>query len=613
MSSERTPAEVTTEWSTPTPDGPPERLCGRCGAVLPTTVSPDGQTVDWCERCEEAKSDAGRARDRQHAEATHALRLAYYDLAVAQLYQKEQPPTPFDLAVVGYAADPTKATLKLVDGVWTVTFDRNQPPLVREIDPDIAARLAYRVVYTDGAETRTTPYGVITAYQLPGDTRADHLAKTYARERPDVGIWVVIEAEHADTVSTLRGWVITWHEPPHESAPGEHFRVSGTGSIATATPREGTWADLFPPPTPPGALAQHPGPWRDGRAPILSAMPFQIVRSAMLATSHTSEWATVDNVAVYRKEDAQHGQHVAIQRRCDGANPDAIFSELAAVAGDGVADTYAAVLARIIEAGAPAEGIWLNVSDVLHDRDLQPIRKRPGGPSTGYRTEDRLTVGEHFDELKRWHITGQLASWQGGKRGKKRPPMNIHSDFLTYTDMVTQTALDGREIPVAVRVVLGEYARHYLANGAGRQTAMLMRQALKYDPHNEQIEKRLAYHLAFYWRMAARERNYEQPMNLRELFRDARIETDGLTQARNTQRTIDRWLRAFDALKRDDVIVGYELLPGPDDTARSNLDRWLNQRIRFTPPTWATSHYFDIGKSNPRLKATPEQTLQQRP
>ncbi|GEM_PF-1148680 len=404
------------------------------------------------------------------------------------------------------------------------------------------------------------------------------------KDAADVTAWTIFQIEqHGSDRYTLR-WCIA--DPK---------------TIIGMPDRHGTWDDLFTPPKL-TTLVRHPGPWQAGRAAVPSAMPFQVVRYAMLEAGHPDQWATVDNVAVYRKEDPDHDQHVEVQRRCDARTPDAMLAELANVAGDTVADVYAAITARYIAEYAPAEGIVANVDDILRDRGLAPVTKRSDHYSHGYRTEDRLAIGKAFEELTRWFLTGRLTSWQA-KRGKKQQPLNISSVLLSITDTVTQTSFDGQEIPLVIRAVLGEYTRHFLTSGAGRQTALLMQQALRYDPHNEQVEKRLAYHLAFHWREASHSRTYDQPMLLSRLLQEARIDTGGPTQRKFPGRAIDRWVHALDTLKRDGVIAHYEFLPGKDDAPRSKPDRWLAQKIAITPPEWVPKQYWSLGVHNPRLRA----------
>jgi Arc/MetJ family transcription regulator len=262
------------------------------------------------------------------------------------------------------------------------------------------------------------------------------------------------------------------------------------------------------------------------------------------------------------------------------------------------------ITARYIADGAPSEGIWVNVDDVLQDRGLEPIRRPGDRYSHGYRSEDRQAVGEHLSELERWAITGRLATWQG-QRGTRRQPILIDSTLLAITDRVYQLTTEGHKVPLAIRCALGEYARHFLANGAGRQTALLMQAALRYDPYHEQTQKRLAYHLAFRWRLAAHSRDYDQPVSLATLFQEAHIPSDRPGQRRHPTRTIAGWLQALADLRRDGIIADYALLPGPDTAPKGKLEQWLAQRIRLTPPAPIPEHYQAIGARNPRLRQIP--------
>jgi len=183
--------------------------------------------------------EEGRARERQHSEARHALHLQYHELALTHLYESRMPPKPFNLAIVGYPLDRHKAGVTLKDGKWTFHFDRSQKYAVREINPDIDTKLPHGIVYVEGKE--------IPIRHLSGSMRANKLVETYAREYPEVDTWVVIEAEHIDTISIVRGWVLHYYAQPIPATPGEGAKVwiSGNGSIATVPERTGTWQELF--------------------------------------------------------------------------------------------------------------------------------------------------------------------------------------------------------------------------------------------------------------------------------------------------------------------------------------------------------------------------------
>jgi hypothetical protein len=224
------------------------------------------------------------------------------------------------------------------------------------------------------------------------------------------------------------------------------------------------------------------------------------------------------------------------------------------------------------------------------------------GRAHGYRTEERIATGKQIAELTRWGISGKLL-WPSAK-SKRRETLVIDSTLLTVTDTVKQIDIDGTAIPRAVRCTLGSYARHFLTNGAGLQIALLMKTALRYDPKSEQAQKRLAYHLAFRFRLAAYDQDYSAPISIASLFAEAHIIMNSDTQRKNVARTIAGWVRALEHLKRDGVIAGYTLSSGNDEAKHSNLARWLNQRISLDPPAYIRDHYAPIGAHNPGLADT---------
>jgi len=529
-----------------------EHPCQRCGRPVVGTLRPDGTPWPFCATCLAAVQRA--ATPAQPATITlPQLDQAFRTLTALGTFlpaaQEQASAPPFTVALVGYAR----------------LHGEERPVVVRLDDPSALAFL--------------------TAMEAGHPEAA--AAAPWTQEH-GIACWVVLRLQSTDAGKYRQQ---TW------------ALLAGVGINLKLPERVGAWADLWHPLPARNttALARHPGPFRDGQTSILSAKPFLAARDAMLAATEREMWAAVNEIVVYRVPDPKSGGYVDVQRRCDASTPDGMLAELARASNDLLADTFAAITARYIAAGAPTDGIWVNVDDVLRDRGLTPITRPGDRYSHGYRTEDRLAIGEHLAELERWAITGRLQTWQG-KRSTRQQPILIDSALLATTDHVYQITTEGRKMPLAVRCGLGEYARHFLANGAGRQTALLMQAALRYDPKNEQIQKRLAYHLAFRWRLAAHDRDYAQPVRLGTLFAEAHIPTDGPTQRQHPARTVAGWVKALDTLKHDGLLADYELLPGTDERRRSMVDRWLAQRVRLIPPAHIPEHYQAIGTSNPRLR-----------
>ena len=385
--------------------------------------------------------------------------------------------------------------------------------------------------------------------------------------------------------------------------------VSGAGWVITSFHHSGTWLELADivgpalpgqPPAPLAAegtaLARHRAPFQEGHASILSAHEFQAALAALQQSAHANVWRVVGDVAIYRKLGG-FGAFVDVQRHGTGATPDSVLAELARAGGDALSDTYASITARYIAAGAPAEGLWINVNDILRDRGIVQL------PAGGHRTEDRLTVGRHLAELTNWRLSSRLPSWKG-KAGTRKRPFVVESSLLTVSDTVYQTVTDDEQVPIAVRCALGDYARYFLTNGAGQQTCLLMQAALRFDPTHERTQKRLAYHFAFRFRLAIDPPDAARLATLGDLLRDAHIDVDGPTQRANPTRTIQRWLDALQDLRREGIIAGYEIVPAQGTPPRGTLAAWLAQRIRITPPADIVAHY--AARRQPAATALPD-------
>jgi len=521
-----------------------------------------------------AGSDTGPSEEVQQPSGAWAVPIGWAiahalhtlpEFDAARRWQTDQRPLPFRVACLGYAKLPTVTT--------------PDPAVLRLDDPAMLAA---------GVDGNAADFGMLTD---PHRTQA-YLAPLRAF------------APHAVL------WALLINVP----IPGGHYRSSAwvltqAGHVITGYHHTGPWlelAEMLAPilpesmtsalsPQDKAARARHAGPFRDGKASILSAREFQAALAAMRSADHPAAWKVVGDVAVYRKVSGSGG-YVDVQRQGTGATPDALLAELARTGSDALSDTYASITARYISSGAPTEGLWINVNDVLRDRGVLEL------PSGGHRTEDRLSIGRHLAELTNWRLHSQLPSWEGKYAARSRPYV-IESLLLSVTDTVYQTLAGGEQVPVAVRCTLGEYARYFLTNGAGRQTCLLMQAALRYDPTHERTQKRLAYHFAFRFRMAAYTQEYEQPITVDTLFHDACVETDGPTQRANPSRTIQRWVQALSNLQRDGIIASYELLPSKGEPLRSKLAQWLAQQIRIVPPESIKDHYAEIGGRRPSRSA----------
>lgn len=123
----------------------------------------------------------------------------------------------------------------------------------------------------------------------------------------------------------------------------------------------------------------------------------------------------------------------------------------------------------------------------------------------------------------------------------------------------------------------------------------LQMQALRYDPHKERWEKRLAKYLGPFWRMNVRTNHFIYKRTIQETI------CDGLTEPLNrfsTRRDVERLEEALDRLVHDGIIESWQY---QDDAPRiqGNEDRlqkgwinvWLERSLWIEVPEQLRSYY----------------------
>jgi hypothetical protein len=145
---------------------------------------------------------------------------------------------------------------------------------------------------------------------------------------------------------------------------------------------------------------------------------------------------------------------------------------------------------------------WLTADAVLDYRGLTPKTQCTGGLRyrAGHRLEDRARIAASMERLDQlWvHLQGvEMLEPRAGHR-PQRTRYTHDSKVLLLTERLTREAL-----PVAWRYAPGPWLTPFLAP-PNRQTALLIQQALRYDPYRERWEKRLARYFTFHLRMDAR-------------------------------------------------------------------------------------------------------------
>ena len=165
---------------------------------------------------------------------------------------------------------------------------------------------------------------------------------------------------------------------------------------------------------------------------------------------------------------------------------------------DLTADALLVCLAHWATTGVePDAPVWITADAILDARGIQRMHRRddPAGWQHGHRREDRLAAGRALAQLDSLWLEIVDVGVVPGKGDRQPRRIRTESRALAILDRVSERDPDSGEVFLAARIVPGEWARMLWETGL-RQTGLLARQALAYDPYRERPERWLARYLA---------------------------------------------------------------------------------------------------------------------
>lgn len=255
-------------------------------------------------------------------------------------------------------------------------------------------------------------------------------------------------------------------------------------------------------------------------------------------------------------------------------------------------DTALCMIAQLIKGPMDdSRSTWFFSSNMLDYRGIQPIMKAdtPGGKKrrAGHRQEDLQDIADSVSRVSNMWLTIERFIHEEAprsKRGKgKRREYTHKGRFIPIDEVWYQQELPSGDSPIerhlaprmaiGWRIRAGEWLNTFLSK-QNRYVAYLCQQALKYDPHNEKWEKRLARYFFFHIRMNAASGgvfNREIGKMIDEL--SLPVEED------RPQRTKDRFEKAMNRLVQDEQINGWEYVEKIEYKARGWIKTWLQSRI----------------------------------
>lgn len=264
---------------------------------------------------------------------------------------------------------------------------------------------------------------------------------------------------------------------------------------------------------------------------------------------------------------------------------DALWERVRAM-DDNTSDVLVYLLARWVQEGCkPGEWMWVSAKSVLEARGIEPVRKH-GEPDLwqhGYRTEDRHRIGRALGQLSGlWLKVADLEVAPARGKRSQITRLRIDDKFMHTGMRATATDAYGKEVLLAAKVQLGEWATHFV-NALGPQYGPISQKALEYDPYREAPEKRLAKYVAFHFRANARHGTL--PRKVGTLLEAVGADALKIDQ-RDPHRTKTRLEKALNTLRRDGVIGIWTY--SSDDSAlppRKWLPVWLERTVSIVPPS----------------------------
>lgn len=231
------------------------------------------------------------------------------------------------------------------------------------------------------------------------------------------------------------------------------------------------------------------------------------------------------------------------------------------------------------------------IDDLLRLRGLKP-KTGEGGRSSGYRKEQREQLFRtltHLNNLWVKMAEFETVANEGDRRGRKTKIQNISSRAFIITDIGgNQRSSDG---PMEIEEFLfrpGVIFANFLY-GVGRQTALLSRKAVEYDPYRQSWEKRLTRYLSWQWRVEATRPDSERSFRVETLL-DAVGETWNRQDGRRLKERLEKALKQLAA---DHVIASWAWNE-PENPARIRRfmsEYWQHASIRIRQPDLVRNHY----------------------
>ncbi|WP_051669373.1 helix-turn-helix domain-containing protein [Bryobacter aggregatus] len=235
------------------------------------------------------------------------------------------------------------------------------------------------------------------------------------------------------------------------------------------------------------------------------------------------------------------------------------------------------------------------IDDLLRLRGLKPKTGEGGRPS-GFRKEQRERLFRSLHHLNNlWVRMWEMDSLtpESDRRTRRTKIQNIASRAFIITDIAGNQR--GSDAPLEIEEFLfrpGMVFANFLF-GVGRQTALLSRKAVQYDPYRQNWEKRLARYLSWQWRIEASV--VQSP--IRTFRAQTLLDAVGEKWTQEENKTLkDRLEKALHRLAADCIIARWSWIQptNPHAVRRFLNEFWHQGNIEIEQPEFIRSHYSNL-------------------
>lgn len=219
--------------------------------------------------------------------------------------------------------------------------------------------------------------------------------------------------------------------------------------------------------------------------------------------------------------------------------------------------------------------LWAN--DILLDRGFKPL------PDGTFPTAYKMELSDHINILENLWIDVTCPVFEDKKGKTKKIYKRILGRYLLKESMMVDTEEGpSKIIPYGWRVAPGRAMQLFLDN-PNKQFMLMTKEILSYHPTKQLVEKRLARHLMWQFRIRQAKGDYLRSFNNEKILTATSIKVD----RRNPSRFRDRLEQAFDTLKDSNIISGWQYDSYWDEEVtkkRGWVEDWLSVNVIFEPP-----------------------------